>query len=92
MRFSDVTVMEPLTYVSARAIPGRRKDLFFDNEKKYIQITESINAPRKQRTGAVPCAGSRTTTKKIVITTEYDLSQDQDGIKIAGAVDFLLDE
>ncbi len=41
---------------------------------------------------AVPLRKIPDNYKKIVIAMESDLSQDQDGIKIVSAVDFLLSE
>ena len=62
------------------------------DEKKYIQVTESMNAPETRERELSPLRKIPDNYEKIVIAMECDLPQDQDGIKIVGAVDFLLDE
>lgn len=61
-------------------------------EKKYIQVTESMNAPETRERELSPLRKIPDNYEKIVIAMECDLPQDQDGIKIIGAVDFLLSE
>lgn len=60
------------------------------DEKKYIQVTESMNAPETRERELSPLRKIPDNYEKIVIAMECDLPQDQDGIKIIGAVDFLL--
>ena len=62
------------------------------DEKKYIQVTESMNAPETRERELSPLRKIPDNYEKIVIAMECDLPPDQDGIKIVGAVDFLLDE
>ena len=62
------------------------------DEKKYIQVTESMNAPETRERELSPLRKIPDNYEKIVIAMECDLPQDQDGIKIIGAVDFLLGE
>ena len=62
------------------------------DEKKYIQVTESMNAPETRERELTPLRKIPDNYEKIVIAMECDLPQDQDGIKIVGAVDFLLSE
>ena len=62
------------------------------DEKKYIQVTESMNAPETRERELSPLRKIPDNYEKIVIAMECDLPQDQDGIKIIGAMDFLLSE
>lgn len=62
------------------------------DEKKYIQVTESMNAPETRERELSPLRKIPDNYEKIVIAMECDLPQDQDGIKIISAVDFLLGE
>ena len=61
------------------------------DEKKYIQVTESMNAPETRERELSPLRKIPDNYEKIVIAMECNLPQDQDGIKIVGAVDFLLE-
>lgn len=61
------------------------------DEKKYIQVTESMNAPETRERELSPLRKIPDNYEKIVIAMECDLHQDQDGIKIVGAIDFLLE-
>lgn len=61
------------------------------DEKKYIQVTESMNAPETRERELAPLRKIRDNYEKIVIAMECDLTQTQDGIKIVRALDFLLD-
>ena len=61
------------------------------DEKKYIQVTESMNAPETRERELTPLRKIPDNYEKIVIAMECDLPQDQDGIKIISAVDFLLE-
>lgn len=62
------------------------------DEKMYIQVTESMNAPETRERELSPLRKIPDNYEKIVIAMECDLPQDQDGIRIVGAVDFLLSE
>lgn len=62
------------------------------DEKKYIQVTESMNAPETRERELSPLRKIPDNYEKIVIAMECDLPQDQDGIKIVSAVDFLLEQ
>ena len=62
------------------------------DEKKYIQVTESMNAPETRVRELSPLRKIPDNYEKIVIAMECDLPQDQNGIRIIGAVDFLLSE
>lgn len=61
------------------------------DEKKYIQVTESMNAPETRERELAPLRKIRDSYEKVVITLECDLTQTQDGIKIIRALDFLLE-
>ena len=60
------------------------------DEKKYIQVTETMNAPETRERELAPLRRIRDSYEKIVIALECDLTQTQDGIKIIRALDFLL--
>ena len=60
-------------------------------EKKYIQVTESMNAPETRERELAPLRKIRDNYEKIVIALECDMTQTQDGIKIIRALDFLLE-
>ena len=62
------------------------------DEKKYIQVTETMNAPETRERELAPLRKIRDSYEKIVIALECDLTQTQDGIKIIRALDFLLEE
>ncbi len=62
------------------------------DEKKYIQVTETMNAPDTRERELAPLRKIRDSYEKIVIALECDLTQTQDGIKIIRALDFLLGE
>lgn len=62
------------------------------DEKKYIQVTETMNAPETRERELAPLRKIRDSYEKIVIALECDLTQTQDGIKIIRAFDFLLDD
>ena len=61
------------------------------DEKKYIQVTESMNAPETRERELAPLRKIRDNYEKIVIALECDLAMTQDGIKIIKALDFLLE-
>lgn len=62
------------------------------DEKEYIQVTETMNAPETRERELAPLRKIRDSYEKIVIALECDLTQTQDGIKIIRALDFLLGE
>ena len=62
------------------------------DEKKYIQVTETMNAPETREQELAPLRKIRDSYEKIVIALECDLTQTQDGIKIIRALDFLLED
>lgn len=61
------------------------------DEKKYIQVTESMNTPETRERELAPLRKIRDNYEKIVIALECDFTQTQDGIKIIRALDFLLE-
>lgn len=60
-------------------------------EKKYIQVTESMNTPETRERELAPLRKIRDSYEKTVISLESNMTQTQDGIKIIQALDFLLD-
>lgn len=62
------------------------------NEKKYIQVTESMNAAETRERELSPLRKIRDNYEKIVIALEPGFAQDQDGIKIVSAINFLMEE
>ena len=60
------------------------------DEKKYIQVTENMNAPETQERKLAPLRKIRDNYEKLVIALDCDLTQTQDGIKTVKALDFLL--
>lgn len=61
------------------------------DEKKYIQVTESMNAPETRARELAPLQAIRDNYEKLVIALDCDLMTDVDGIKIVKALDFLLE-
>ena len=61
------------------------------DEKKYVQVTESMNAPETRERELAPLRKIRDSYEKIVIALESNLTQTQHGIKIIRALDFLLE-
>lgn len=61
------------------------------DEKKYIQVKESMNMPETRARELAPLRRIRDSYEKIVIALECNLAQTQDGIKIIKALDFLLE-
>ena len=61
------------------------------DEKKYIQVAESMNALETRERELAPLRKIRDNYEKIVIALECDLAMTQDGIKIIKALDFLLE-
>lgn len=62
------------------------------NEKKYIQVTESINSPETRQRELAPLTAINDNYEKIVIAMERGLETDYEGIRIVKAIDFLLEE
>ena len=60
------------------------------DEKKYIQVTENMNAPETRERELAPLRKIRDNYEKVVVTLDCDLMQTQDGIKIVRALDYLL--
>lgn len=61
------------------------------DEKKYIQVTESMNSPETRERELAPLRKIRDNYEKAVIALECDFTQTQDGIKIIRALDYLLE-
>ena len=61
------------------------------DEKKYIQVTESMTAPETRKRELAPLEKIADNYEKIVIAMDPGLMQDQAGIKIMSAIDFLLE-
>lgn len=61
------------------------------DEKKYIQVTETMNAPETRERELAPLRKIRDNYEKLVIALDCPLAQTQDGIKIVRALDFLLE-
>ena len=62
------------------------------NEKKYIQVTDNMNAPETRARELAPLQAIPDNYEKIVIAMDCDLIQDVDGIQIIKVLDFLLSE
>ena len=62
------------------------------NEKRYIQVTDNMNAPETRARELAPLQAVQDNYEKIVIAMDCDLIHDVDGIKIVKALDFLLNE
>mgnify|MGYP002544606014 FL=1 len=62
------------------------------NEKKYIQVTDNMNAPETRARELAPLQAVQDNYEKIVIAMDCDLISDVDGIKIVKALDFLFNE
>lgn len=61
------------------------------DEKKYIQVTESMNAAETRERELAPLRKIRDSYEKIVIALDCDMTQTEDGIKIVKAIDYLLE-
>jgi predicted AAA+ superfamily ATPase len=62
------------------------------DEKKYIQVTESMTSPETRERELSPLQKIADNYEKIVIAMDTGMEQDQDGIKLINAIDFLLGE
>jgi predicted AAA+ superfamily ATPase len=60
------------------------------NEKRYIQVTESMNDPATRERELLPLRKIRDHYEKLVIAGNCDYPVTQDGIKLIKLVDFLL--
>ena len=60
------------------------------DEKKYVQVTESMDAPETRERELSALRKIPDNYEKMVICMNTGLAQDQDGIKIVNAIDFLL--
>ena len=60
------------------------------DEKKYIQVTEAMTSPETRERELAPLKRISDNYEKIVIAMDPGLLQDQGGIKIVSAIDFLL--
>ena len=61
------------------------------DEKKYIQVTESMAAPETRERELTPLERISDNYEKIVIAMDSGLMEDHGGIKIVSAIDFLLE-
>jgi hypothetical protein len=61
------------------------------DEKKYLQVTESMLAPEVRERELTPLRKIRDNYEKAVIALNCDFVQMQEGIKIVKLMDFLLD-
>ncbi len=61
------------------------------DEKKYIQVTENMNASETRERELAPLRKIRDNYEKMVIALDCDLTQTQDGIRIIKTLDFLLE-
>lgn len=62
------------------------------NEKKYIQVTESMMSEDVSKRELAPLQSIRDNYKKIVLSLEPGLDASYDGIKSENLIDWLLDE
>ena len=60
------------------------------DEKKYIQVTEAMTSSETRERELAPLQKISDNYEKLVIAMDPGLTQDQDGIKIVNAIDFLL--
>lgn len=60
------------------------------DEKIYVQVTETMNAPETRRRELEPYYHIRDNYEKLVICMDCDMPFTQDGIKISRLLDFLL--
>lgn len=61
------------------------------DEKKYIQVTETMNAPETRERELAPLRKIRDNYEKLVIAIDCTSTQTQDGIKIVQALEFLME-
>lgn len=92
-QFYKLDFFRSLCYVFIGKIDNQEVDFIATkvDEKKYVQVTESMNAPETRERELAPLRKIRDSYEKIVIALECNLTQTQDGIKIIRALDFLLE-
>ena len=80
--------------VSIGKVGSKEVDFIATNaeEKKYIQVTESMNEPTTRERELAPLRMIRDNYEKIVIAGSCDNPMTQDGIKIKLLTDFLLED
>lgn len=61
------------------------------DEKKYIQVTETMNTPETRERELAPLRKIRDNYEKLVIAIDCTSTQTQDGIKIVQALEFLME-
>ena len=61
------------------------------DEKKYIQVTETMNTPETRERELAPLRKIRDSYEKIVIALDSDRTQTEDGIRIVKVIDYLLE-
>lgn len=59
-------------------------------EKKYIQVTESMNSPETRKRELAPLQSIRDNYEKYIIALDCDFTQTIDGIKVINLIDFLI--
>ncbi|NYB72672.1 ATP-binding protein [Sedimentibacter hydroxybenzoicus DSM 7310] len=62
------------------------------DEKKYIQVTESMNSNETRKRELAPLLSIQDNYEKIVLALDCDFTQTIDGIKIIKILDFLLED
>ena len=80
--------------VSIGKVDNKEVDFIATNaaEKRYIQVTESMNDPTTRERELTPLRVIRDNYEKIVIAGSCAYPVTEDGIKIVKLTDFLLDE
>lgn len=61
------------------------------DDKKYIQVTEAMNAPETRERELAPLQRIPDNYEKLVVCMDTGLQQEQAGIRIVNAIDFLLE-
>lgn len=61
------------------------------DDKKYILVTEAMNAPETRERELSPLQRIPDNYEKLVVCMDTGLQQEQDGIRIVNAIDFLLE-
>jgi predicted AAA+ superfamily ATPase len=79
--------------VAIGKVGDREVDFIATNasEKRYIQVTESMNEPSTRECEFAPLRKIRDNYEKLVIANHCDNPVMQDGIKVVMLIDFLLD-
>lgn len=78
--------------VATGKIDNRKVDFIATkvDDKKYIQVTEAMNAPETRQRELTPLQHIPDNYEKMVVCMDTGLQQEQDGIRIVNAIDFLL--